>query len=152
MYPYFKHMKKFFAILAAVLALSSCSIIFAPDTSPARQFVGTYTMSVHESGTWGRERIDDDYSAVVQINKADFDRVYISGAFETYGRVEGNRIYIESIKSSDSYGNLTTSFVDCTLNGTVLTMQVRQSGSLLSIHTGEYQKFNSSLTLKGTRD
>ena len=144
-------MKKFFAIIAAVLTLSSCSILFAPDTSPARQFEGTYAMSVHETGTWGQSRVDDTYKAVVMIEKAGYDLVKVSGAFETFGRVEGNRLILEPVKSEDSHGTLTTSFVECVLVGNQLSMRVRQSGNIFSIHTGTFLKLNTTLSLSGSR-
>ncbi len=148
---HFKHMKKIFAILLAALALSSCSIVIRTDDSPAKAFEGTYTLAVHEAGSWGQTRVDDRYQAVVQIRKTGFDTVRLYGAFETTGRVEGNRIYIQSVSSKDSYGTLNTDFVDCTLNGDYLSMQVRQSGNLLSVHTGSYLRLSTSLTLQGSR-
>ena len=148
---YFKHMKKIFAILAAVLALSSCTVTVRRTEAPAKAFEGTYTLAVHETGSWGQSRVEDRYQAVVQIRKTGFDTVRLYGAFETTGRVEGNRIYIQSVNSKDSYGTLTTDFVDCTLNGDYLSMQVRQSGNLLSVHTGSYLRLSTSLTLQGSR-
>ena len=62
-------MKKIFAILAAVLALSSCTVTVRRTEAPAKAFEGTYTLSVHETGSWGQSRVDDRYQAVVQIRK-----------------------------------------------------------------------------------
>ena len=153
--PYFKHMKKIFtkvfAILFAALTLSGCSIIIRTDDSPAKAFEGTYAMSVHETGTWGQSRVDDRYQAVVIIEKAGYDLVEVSGAFETFGRVDGNRLILEPVKSEDSHGTLTTSFVECQLVGNQLSMRVRQSGNIFSIHTGTFLNLNTTLSLSGSR-
>lgn len=144
-------MKKIIAILTTLVALSGCSIIFAPDESPARQFVGTYAMTVHETGTWGKDKVDNTYNLIIEIRKAGFDRIYMDGAFETYGTVEGNTIRLDPIVSEDEYGRLTTNFISCTLHIDELTMQVKQSGKILSSRVDGFLPLSTTLTMKGMR-
>ena len=124
-----KNMRKtVIGTLALLLMLfTSCSKNGGVDA-----FVGRYSVSTVENVTWGGSSGTLTDNGTLTIMKVSSNQVQVSGYFNTFGKVVGSKLYLESKTTSDSSGTLTIVFGTGVLDGEVLTLSSTMSGQLAS--------------------
>ena len=130
-----KHL--FIALTVATIILTSCT-----KTNNADVFVGLYNVSTIENITWGNDSgtLTDNGSFV--ITKLSSSRIQVSGYINTFGEINGNKLYLESYTTSDSNGTLTIVFETGTLDGNVLILPSTTTGQLK--HQGIFYPYRAT--------
>lgn len=114
-----------FALLVVMFA--SCS-----KNDGADAFVGRYSVSTVENVTWGGSSGTLTDNGTLTITKVSSNQVQTTGYFNTFGKVVGSKLYLESTTNSDSSGTLTIVYGTGVLDGDVLTLTSTMSGKLAS--------------------
>ena len=124
-----------FALL--LMVFTSCSKDGGVDA-----FVGRYSVSTVENVTWGGSSGTITDNGTLTITKVSSNQVQTTGYFNTFGKVVGTKLYLESKTTTDSSGTLTIVFGTGVLDGEVLTLTSTMSGKLAS--NGVLYPFNAT--------
>lgn len=131
---------RFMYMLVTMILVASCTVEDQDDTD---HFVGTYSVSVTSSVTWGNSSGRTSDSGQVTISKDGTNRVKMSGFIVATGRVNGNDLYLDPSYENDArYGNTNTVYNVGTYNNGIINMTSTSTGQL-KYTDGNYYPYRS---------
>lgn len=131
---------KFMCVLTFMFLLTTCSLFDVDDTD---LFVGTYSVNVVSSMTWGSGSGTTTSSGLVTIKKESENRIRMSGFMSGSGRVSGNCLYLDPDYQEDvNYGSLNTVYNAGTYSNGIISMTSSTTGKLKDTN-GIFYPFSS---------